>query len=47
MPVGEDFLFRYTPEVLAHWGIDPESRDADYQVAAFARDVLGSVAAGM
>ncbi len=46
MPVGTEFLFRYTPEVLAHWGTDPASRDATYQVAAFARDVLGSVAAG-
>jgi hypothetical protein len=45
MSVGSDFLFRYTPEVLAHWGEDPASRDATYQVAAFARDSLGSVAA--
>lgn len=46
MPVGTDFLFRYTPEVLAHWGTDPALRDATYQVAAFARDILGSAAAG-
>jgi Family of unknown function (DUF5984) len=46
MPVGTSFLFQYTPEVLAHWGEDPASRDATHQIAAFARDALGSAAAG-
>ncbi len=46
MPVGTDVLLRYTPEALLHWGLAPASCDATYQVAAFARDVLGSVAAG-
>jgi hypothetical protein len=41
---GEDVLLRYTPEIRAHWGM--EKQDADYQLASFARDVLGSVAAG-
>jgi hypothetical protein len=43
MVVGGQVLFRYTDEILSHWG--GSERDADYQVAAFARDVLGSVAA--
>lgn len=45
MVVGEQVLFRYTDEILSHWG--KSERDADYQVAAFARDVLGSVAAAV
>lgn len=43
--VGEQILFRYTPEILAHWS--EQARDASYQIAAFARDMLGSVAAGV
>jgi hypothetical protein len=46
MPVGSDVLFRYSPAILAHWHVDEASRDATYQVAAFARDALGSAAAG-
>lgn len=42
---GEQILFRYTPEVLAHWGM--QQQDADYQIAAFARDMLGAVAAAL
>lgn len=45
MVVGEHTLFRYTDEILSHWGVS--ERDADYQVAAIARDVLGSVAAAV
>ncbi len=45
MVVGEQVLFRYTDEILSHWG--KSERDADYQVAAFAEDVLGSVAAAV
>ena len=45
MVVGEQVLFRYTDEILSHWG--RAERDADYQIAAFARDVLGSVAAAV
>ncbi len=43
MRMGQHTLFRYSPEVLQHWG--GERQDADYQIAAFARDMLGSVAA--
>jgi hypothetical protein len=48
IPVGDDVLFRYSPALLSHRRIEGDSpqRDADYQVAAFARDTLGSVAAG-
>lgn len=45
MPVGEQVLFRYSAGIQAHWGM-PE-RDADYYIAAFARDILGAVAAGL
>jgi hypothetical protein len=45
MVVGEQVLFRYTDEILSHWG--KSERDDDYQVAAFAREVLGSVAAAI
>lgn len=45
MPVGADTLFQYTPEVNAHWGV--RSSFADYQVAAFARDMLSAAAAGL
>jgi len=42
MSVGGQVLFRYTDELLSHWG--ESERDADYQIAAFARDILGSAA---
>lgn len=42
--VGSEILFRYSPELLSRWGGDEPY--ADYQVAAFARDILGSAAAG-
>ncbi len=45
MVVGEHTLYRYTDEILLHW--EQSERDAEYQVAAFARDVLGSVAAAV
>lgn len=45
MAVGEHTLFRYTDEILSHWGVSEQ--DTDYQVAAFAQDVLGSVAAAV
>ena len=41
--VGNEALLRYTPEIIAHWGLQNEN--ADYQVACFAGDVLGSVSA--
>lgn len=43
MPVGDQILFEYSDEIMAHWGTS--GRDAEYQIAAFARDMLGSVAA--
>jgi len=43
--VGDQVLFRYTDEILSHW--QSPARDADYQIAAFARDILESVAAGV
>jgi len=45
MPVGQQVLFQYTDEILMHWGVN--ERDANYQLAALARDILGSVAAGV
>jgi len=44
MPVGDQVLFRYRQEALAS-ASDPQ--DADYQIASIARDILGSVAAGL
>lgn len=44
IPAGEQVLFRYSDEILSHWG--ETTRDADYVIAAFARDILGSVAPG-
>jgi hypothetical protein len=44
MPVGDQVLFEYSAEIMAHWGTSV--RTADYQIAAFAREMLGSVAAG-
>lgn len=39
--LGEDELFRYTPEILERWGeTDPHP---SYQGAAFARDLLESL----
>ena len=40
--VGEQTLLRYSPEIVAHWNF--VTPDADYQVAAFAREILGSFA---
>ncbi len=45
MPVGEQVLFRYRDEILAHLGI--AESDADYFIAAFARDILGALDAGL
>jgi hypothetical protein len=44
MPVGDQVLFEYSDEIMAHWGTSV--RTADYQIAAFVREILGSVAAG-
>lgn len=43
--VGEQVLFRYTDEVLSRFG--STERDADYQVADFAREILECAAAGV
>jgi len=40
---GNEELLKYTPEIMAHWGISDER--ADYQVACFARDILSKVPA--
>jgi hypothetical protein len=42
--LGETTLFEYSPEILTLWGL--ASKYADYQVAAFARDILSAAAAG-
>jgi hypothetical protein len=42
---GSHVLFRYTPAILAHW--NGGTRDAEYQVAALARDFLGTAAAAV
>lgn len=54
MPVGDRVLFEYSDEIMAHWDtrirkpIPGVSRySADYQIAAFVREILGSVAAAM
>jgi len=44
MPVGDQILFEYSDEIMTHW--ETSVRTADYQVAALAREMLGSVAAG-
>jgi len=44
MPAGDQVLFEYSEEIVAHWGTSV--RIADYQIAAFVREMLGSVAAG-
>lgn len=44
MPVGDQVLFEYSDEIMAHWRTSV--RTADYQIAAFTREMLGSVAAG-
>ena len=44
IPVGDQVLFRYSDERLSHWPDAP--RDVNYMIAAFARDVLESAAAG-
>lgn len=43
MPVGNQVLFEYSDEIMAHWGTN--ARLANYQIAAFAREMLGSIAA--
>jgi hypothetical protein len=43
--VGNQILFRYSDEILSHWG--RAEKDADYQIASFARDILGCVAPGL
>jgi Family of unknown function (DUF5984) len=45
MPVGSDTLFQYTPEINAHWGA--ASSFSDYNVAAFARDMLSAAPAAI
>lgn len=45
MPVGDALLFEYSDEIMAHWGTDV--RTAEYQIAALARDMLGSIAAAI
>ncbi len=46
MPVGDQVLCRYTPEIVSHWG-SPSYSHAYYEIGAFARDILGSVASGV
>ncbi|WP_042725649.1 DUF5984 family protein [Chthoniobacter flavus] len=46
MPIGDQVLFRYREEVLRLWESDVQ-RDAHYQIASIARDILGSVAPGV
>lgn len=43
--VGNDVLFRYSKDIIRHWELT--AQDADYQIAAFARDFLGSIAAAL
>jgi hypothetical protein len=45
MVVGEQTLFRYTQELSSHF--ENVGYDAEYQIAAFVRDILGSVAAAV
>jgi hypothetical protein len=42
MPVGDQVLFEHSDEIIAYWQTDV--RIANYQVAAFVREMLGSVA---
>ena len=44
--MGDEVLFRYTDEIIAHLG-PPVGPDAAHQVAELARDMLGSVSAGV
>ncbi|HEV7238920.1 MAG TPA: DUF5984 family protein [Thermoanaerobaculia bacterium] len=44
IPAGEQVLFRYSDEILSHWGT--KTRNASYMIAALARDILGSVGPG-
>jgi len=37
---GDSELFRYTPEVVSHWGLRPEEVYVDYQVARLWEDIL-------
>src|SRR5690349_10837277 len=43
-PVGDQVLFRYSDGRMSHWKDQP--RDVNYMIAAFARDILGSVGPG-
>lgn len=46
MRVGEQVLFEYSDEIRKHWGCSDPIADppiADYQIAEFARDMLGCV----
>lgn len=43
--VGEQELFRYTDEIMLHWGMS--KRNAEYEMIAFAQDMLGCVAAAI
>ena len=43
--VGDQVLFRYTDEILSHW--DVEEKDADYEIASFARDILDCAGAAL
>lgn len=40
--VGDNTLFRYSKEITRHW--EMKNQDANYQIAAFARDFLDCVA---
>jgi hypothetical protein len=43
--LGDQVLFRYTDAILSYWGYS--ERDAGYQLADLARDILGSFAAAV
>ena len=45
IPAGDQVLFRYSDERMSRWPDMP--RDVNYMIAAFARDVIGSVAPGI
>ena len=44
--LGKDELFRYTPEILAKWGVEPTPYP-DYQLASFVRDLYECAAPGL
>jgi len=45
MRADDQVLFRYTDQIREHWG--GTFQDADYQLAAFVREMLGSVPSAM